>query len=239
MITYARRSLRLYLANRSYVLGVPVFTMALMVVMSILIAVVMGIGTGFPLSASVQDGFRANSGAIWAIPGFLVSVGVLAATRNFAMALAFGSTRRHFWLGTMAGFVATATVTSVASVLLLGLERLTNHWFIGAHALDVTALGDGNIAATFVVVFVLVMVSTTTGAMFGMVYRAYGARRTTVLGIGCLLLLFLVIAIGVWQRDAVVPWLTQWGAWAGVVVGSGLVVVTSVGSYAACRLATV
>ena len=92
MIAYARRSLRLYLANRNYVLGVPVLTLGLMVVISILNAVIIGIGTGFPLSAQVQDGFRSNSGVILAIPGFLVSVGVLAATRNFAMALAFGST---------------------------------------------------------------------------------------------------------------------------------------------------
>ena len=124
MITYARRSLRLYLANRNYVLGVPVLTLGLMVVISILNAVIIGIGTGFPLSAQVQDGFRSNSGVIWAIPGFLVSVGVLAATRNFAMALAFGSTRRHFWLGTMAGFVATATVTGAAAMLLLSLIHI-------------------------------------------------------------------------------------------------------------------
>lgn len=239
MITYARRSLRLYLANRNYVLGVPVLTLGLMVVISILNAVIIGIGTGFPLSAQVQDGFRSNSGVIWAIPGFLVSVGVLAATRNFAMALAFGSTRRHFWLGTMAGFVATATVTGAAAMLLLGMERLTNHWFIGAHALDVAVLGDGNIATTFAVVFVLVLLSTTAGAMFGMVYRAYGPKATTLLVIGCLLLVFVAVAIGMWQRDAVGPMLAQWGAWAGVIVGSGLVVVTSAGSYAACRLATV
>ncbi len=239
MITYARRSLRLYLANRNYVLGVPVFTLALMVLVSILIAVIIGIVTGFPLSAEAQEGFRLNSGAIWAIPGFLVSVGVLAATRNFAMALAFGSTRQHFWLGTMAGFVATAIVTAAAAVLLLGLERLTNYWFIGAHALDVTVLGDGNIATTFAMTFVIVLLSTTGGAMFGMVFRAHGPKATTVLAVGCLLLVFAVVAVAIWQRDVVGPVLAQWGAWAGVIIGSGLVVVSGAGSYAACRLATV
>ncbi len=238
-MTYIRRSLRLYLANRQYVLGVPVYTLGLMVVFSILIAIIMGISTGLPLSAQAQDGFRLNSGAVWCIPGFLVSLGVLATTRNFAMALAFGSTRRHFWLGTTAGFVLTSLVTGIAAVLLLGLERLTNHWFIGARALDVAVLGDGNIALTFCVTFVLALLATTTGAAFGTVFRAFGPKATALLAIGVILAVLVAIAFGVWQRAAVGSLLAQWGAWAGVAVGSGLVVVSTAGSYAACRAATV
>jgi len=236
---YARRSLRLYLANRQYVLGVPVYTLGLMVLFSILIAVVIGIGTGFPLSAQAREGFRFNSGAIWCIPGFLVSVGALAATRNFAMALAFGSTRRHFWLGTTAGFVVTSAVTAVTSAVLLALEQATGHWFIGAHAFDVMALGDGSYPETVAVMFVLSLLSTCAGAMFGTVFRAFGPRATALLGIGAAVALFAVIAVAVWQREAVGTLLAQWGSWAGVVVGSVLVVITAAGSYAACRLATV
>jgi hypothetical protein len=119
------------------------------------------------------------------LPGFLVSVGVLAATRNFAMALAFGSTRRHFWLGTTAGFVVTAAVTAAAAVLMLGLERLTGHWFVGAYAFDVAVLGNGNIAQTFSVTFVLALLSLTVGALFGTVLRAFGTKATAVLEHRC------------------------------------------------------
>ncbi len=239
MITYSRRSLRLYLANRQYALAVPLYTLGLMVVISILIAIVMGIATGFPLSAATQEGFRANSGAIWSLTGFLASVGILAANRNFAMALAFGSTRRHFWLGTTAGFVLTAAVTGVGAVVALGLERLTGHWFVGAYALDVAVLGNGNVAQTFGVVFVLALLSMTGGAMFGTVYRAFGVRATALLGIASLVLIFLAVVLVVWRWSALEPLVAGWGAWAGVIVGAVLIVVTAVGSYAACQRASV
>ncbi len=239
MTAYAARSLRLYLANRTYVLGVPILTLGLMVFVSILIAVVLGIANGFPLSPEIQQGFRSNMGAVWCLPGFLMSVGVLAATRNFAMALAFGTTRRHFWLGTTAGFVVSSAVTAVSSLIFLAVEQLTGHWFIKAYAFDVVALGNGNYLTTFVVTFVLSLLSLTAGALFGTVFRAFGPKATTGLAFGCVLLLFIVIALAMWQRDAVGAWLMAWGVWAGVAVGSGLVVVTGAASYAACRAATV
>ena len=239
MITYSRRSFRLYLANRQYVLAVPIYTLGLMLLLSILIVIVVGIATGFPVSKDFEEGFRANSGAILSLPGFLVSVGVLAATRNFAMALAFGSTRRHFWLGTTAGFVVTAAVTAAAAVLMLGLERLTGHWFVGAYALDVAALGNGNVAQTFGVVFVVALVAMTAGAMFGTVYRAFGAKTTALLGVACVVLLFVAIAVIVGKWGSLGPLVDGWGAWAGVAVGAVLIVVTAAGSYAACQRASV
>ncbi len=239
MITYSRRSLRLYLANRQDVLAVPLYTLAALVLLSVLVSIVIGIATGFPLSVSVQDGFRASSGTIWALPGFLATVGIMAATRNFAMALAFGSTRRHFWLGTMAGFVLTAAVTGVGAVVALGLERLTGHWFVGAYALDVAALGNGNVAQTLGVVFVVALVAMTAGAMFGTVYRAFGAKTTALLGVACVVLLFVAIAVIVGKWGSLGPLVDGWGAWAGVAVGAVLIVVTAAGSYAACQRASV
>jgi len=239
VITYSRRSFRLYLANRQYVLAVPIYTLGLMLLLSILIVIVVGIATGFPVSKDFEEGFRANSGAILSLPGFLVSVGVLAATRNFAMALAFGSTRRHFWLGTTAGFVVTAAVTAAAAVLMLGLERLTGHWFVGAYAFDVAVLGNGNIAQTFSVTFVLALLSLTVGALFGTVLRAFGTKATAVLSIGVLLVLFAAVALVVWKWSVVAPLLANWGAWATVIIGAAFLVLASIGSYAACRRATV
>lgn len=50
MITYSRRSLRLYLANRQDVLAVPLYTLGALVLLSVLVSIVIGIATGFPLS---------------------------------------------------------------------------------------------------------------------------------------------------------------------------------------------
>jgi hypothetical protein len=201
VITYSRRSFRLYLANREYVLAVPIYTLGLMLLLSILIVIVVGIATGFPVSKDFEEGFRANSGAILSLPGFLVSVGVLAATRNFAMALAFGSTRRHFWLGTTAGFVVTAAVTAAAAVLMLGLERLITGSSAPCLRCGCSATATSRRRSR--------SPSSRTAVAdrrrpVGTVLRAFGTKATAVLSIGALLTLFAAVAPVV-EVSAVAP----------------------------------
>lgn len=117
---YATKSLRLYLANRQYVLLVPTYAMLVMLGVSILVAAIVGIRIGFPLPASEMAN---NVGGLSAIPTFLVILAVIAMNKNFAMAISFGSTRRDFWVGTSVGFVLTALVTAVGSLVLLALEK--------------------------------------------------------------------------------------------------------------------
>ena len=49
------RSLRLYLSNKTYVVVVPVITLLAMVVVSVFIALVMGIVVGLPLPAAAEE----------------------------------------------------------------------------------------------------------------------------------------------------------------------------------------
>jgi len=232
------RSLRLYLSNKAYVVGVPVITLLLMVLVSVFIALVMGIVYGLPLPEGVVEGFRNNLGSLTALPGFLISVGALAANRNFAMALAFGSTRRHFWAGTAVGFAVTSVVTSVAGVVLLALEKLTHGWFIHAPAFDVVAMGRGNYVKTFCMIFVLSLLSLFLGALFGTVFRAFGTVPTTVTAITMGVVLMGLIAVGVWQRVRVAAFFADWGLWAVVALVAALVVAVAAASYSANRLAT-
>jgi hypothetical protein len=232
------RSLRLYLSNKAYVVGVPVITLFLMVVISVFIALVMGIVVGLPLPDAAVEGFRNNLGSLTALPGFLISVGALAANRNFAMALAFGSTRRHFWTGTALGFAVTSLVTAVAAVVLLALEKLTHGWFIHAPAFDVVAMGSGNYLKTFGMTFVLSLLSLFLGALFGTVFRAFGTVPTTVTAITLGVVLMGLVALGVWQRVRVIAYLADWGLWAVVAIVAGLVIAVAAASYSANRLAT-
>jgi hypothetical protein len=232
------RSLRLYLSNKAYVVGVPVITLLLMVLVSVFIALVMGIVYGLPLPEGTVEGFRNNLGSLTALPGFLVSVGALAANRNFAMALAFGSTRRHFWTGTALGFAVTSLVTGVAAVVLLALEKLTDGWFIHAPAFDVVAMGRGNYLKTFGMIFVLSLLSLFLGALFGTVFRAFGTVPTTVTAITLGVVLMGLIALGVWQRVQVIAFLADWGLLAVVAMVAALVVAVAAASYSANRLAT-
>ena len=161
-MTYRSRSLRLYLSNKTYVVAVPVITLAAMVVISVLIALVMGIVVGLPLPVEAEEGFRNNVGSLTALPGFLISLGALAVNRNFAMALAFGSTRRDFWCGTALGFTATSVVTALSAVVLLALEKATNGWFVHAHAFDVAAMGNGSDPKTFAMTLMLALLSLSS-----------------------------------------------------------------------------
>jgi hypothetical protein len=232
------RSLRLYLSNKAYVVGVPVITLLLMVLISVFIALVMGIVYGLPLPEGAVEGFRNNLGSLTALPGFLVSVGALAANRNFAMALAFGSTRRHFWTGTALGFTVTSLVTAVAGVVLLALEKLTDGWFIHAPAFDVVAMGRGDYLKTFGMIFVLSLLSLFLGALFGTVFRAFGTVATTVTAIALGVVLMGLIALGVWQRIRVIAFLADWGLWSVVAMVAALIAAVAVASYSANRLAT-
>ncbi|HEY5483136.1 MAG TPA: hypothetical protein VIK31_04910 [Propionibacteriaceae bacterium] len=232
------RSLRLYLSNKTYVVAVPVVTLLAMVVVSVLIALVMGIVVGLPLPAAAEEGFRGNLGSLTALPGFLVSVGALAVNRNFAMALAFGSTRRHFWTGTALGFAATSLVTAAAAVVLLALEKLTHGWFVHAHAFDVVAMGSGSYLKTFGMTFVLSALSLFLGALFGTVYRAFGTVATSITAITLGVVLMGLVALGVWQRVRVIAYLADWGLWAVVAIIAGLVLAVAAASYSANRLAT-
>ena len=76
-MTHALRPLKLYLANRYYVLGVPLFIYAVVVVLSIAVVAIIGSMTGFPLSEEIREGTRNNAGVLFSAPGFLVSVGDL------------------------------------------------------------------------------------------------------------------------------------------------------------------
>ena len=232
------RSLRLYLTNKTYVVGVPAITLAAMVAFSILIALMMGIAVGLPLPTEVELGFRGNVGSLTAVPGFLISLGALAVNRNFSMALAFGNTRRHFWVGTAMGFVATSLVTAATAVALLALEKFTGGWFIHAHAFDVVAMGSGSYLKTFGMVLVLSLLSLFLGALFGTVYRAFGTVATTVTAITLGVVIMGLVALGVWQRVRVVAFLADWGLWAVVAILAALVVAVAAASYSANRLAT-
>lgn len=238
-MNYVRRTLRLYLTNRTWALGIPVFILGGMVALSILISVIIGINLGFPLPADVQDGMRGNAGSVYSIPGFLIALGALAMNRNFSMALAFGASRRNFYLGTSLGFLATAATVGVGALVGLAVERLTNYWFIGARAFDVTVLGDGNIVKTFMTMFVLALLSMYVGALFGTIFRAFGTVWTSVSVIAVVLVLAALLILTVWQWRHIEPLYTRLGDWLPLILAAVAAVLAAAGSYGVNRRATV
>lgn len=238
-MTRVTRTLRLYLANTSWSLYTPLYILGIMTMFSVIITGIIGINTGFPLPADVRENMRYNGGALYAPPGFLVSVGVLAMNRNFAMALALGSTRKDLWRGTSLGFLLTSSLVGVGAVLALGLERLTNHWFIGARAFDVQFLGEGDVLRTFITMFLLSILSLYVGAFFGTVFRAYGTVWTTIAAILVTVGLLVLVALAVWQSTRVSQVWDSLGAWLLLNLAAALALLAAGGSYAVNRRAVV
>lgn len=225
------RSFRLTVFSATSVLLVPLAILVLMIAVSVIIALIIGISTGLPLSENVQQSMINNMGAVFSIPGFLISLGALTVNRQFASALAFGSTRRDFWLGSSLGFLAVSLVTGIGGVLLLWVEQATHHWFIGARAMDVYSLGSGDPWQTFLTITVLSLCSLYLGAAFGTVFRAWGPRAVLASAIGLGLLLCGAVALTVWQWDALEPGLLRLGAWT-LTIGTGAMgLIAAAGSF--------
>jgi len=173
-------------------------------VVAIMIVVVATLGAaGVPTSSpEVIDGFRNNGGIVWTLAGFLVSLGVQAATACFAFATSLGTTRRDYVLGTGVYFVLqTVYVTAILSTLL-ALEKATGHWFINAYSLDVRGLGSGDWGIFLLVVVSGALSMQAVGAMFGASWLRFGSR-------GPLLISGVLVAILVGAILIVIP---RWAA---------------------------
>ncbi len=225
------RSFHLTVFSIWQVLLVPLIILAMMIAISVIIALIISIQVGLPLPAEATEGMRYNMGAIFAIPGFLITVGALTHNRQFATALAFGSTRRDFWLGSSLGFLAVAAVTGIGSVLLLLVEKATGHWFIGARAMDVAPLGDGDPWQTFLTITSISLCSLFLGAAFGTLFRASGPRAVMIAALGLLVFASAATALVVWQWDSWSPTLIDLGAWLIPIGMTALGLVAAVGSY--------
>lgn len=187
-------------------------------VVLIMVVVVATMGAaGVPTSSpEVIDGFRNNGGIVWTLAGFLVSLGVQAATACFAFATALGTTRRDYVLGTGVYFVVqTLYVTAILSILL-ALEKATGHWSMNAHTLDVRLLGSGDWGTFLLVVLSGTLAMQAMGAMFGASWLRFGSRGPLLISTAMVVILVLAILITIPRWAAVAAAFTV--GWAALVL---------------------
>ncbi len=179
----------------------PILGVGLVLVMVVVVATMTA--AGVPTSSpEVVDGLRNNGAIVWTLAGFMVSLGVQAATACFAFATSLGTTRRDYVVGTGVFFLLQTLYVTGILATLLALEKATDHWFINAYSLDVRGLGSGDWG-----VFLLVMVTgalsmQAVGAMFGASWLRFGNR-------GPLLISAVLVAILVGAILIVIP---RWAA---------------------------
>lgn len=190
---------RLHLNKPQAMFGVPAqIILAVLVVTAIISFALQRAGLD-PASASYADGARGNLGMVFSLPGFLIYYGVQAVATTFPFALALGTTRRAYVLGTaISNLILSAYITAIM-VVLLWVELATNHWFFGVYALDNFAFGSGNAWIVACTAFLGVFTSVSIGGVFGAVWVRFGSRGPTVLALGLAVVLAVLLLIFVPQ----------------------------------------
>lgn len=214
-------------------------TRMVLIPLGILVAVVV-VMTGVTVAVVRSGGTVAdldfNGAVIWSLFGFVVATGVQAVAVAFPLALALGSTRRSFTLGVLATGVAQSALLTAASLLLLGLERLTGGWFVGARVLGDSTLGGGNPLALVAVMFLSALTALAVGGLFGAAWIRFGARGPAALGIAVAAV--AVLALIAFPPDVAALGLAFEPWWLAIAAAVTIVLATS-GEYLLLRRASV
>lgn len=212
---------RMHLGRRFSAFWMPLILGVSVVAIMVVIVATMK-AAGVPTSsAEVVDGLRNNGGMVWTLAGFLISLGVQAATSCFAFATSLGTTRRDYVLGTGVYFLLQTAYVAAILAVLLALEKATDHWFINAFTLDVRALGSGEWTAFLPIVLAGALAMQAVGAMFGASWLRFGSRGPLLISIAAVagLVVAILIAIPRWATLAA-AFSTTWAALMLLVLGA-------------------
>ncbi|GAA2544698.1 uncharacterized membrane protein YidH (DUF202 family) [Neomicrococcus aestuarii] len=201
------RVVKLQLVDKKQQILVPVLITAAGIVISVIVGELIKLA-GAPAGA-VTEGMRNNQAALWILCGYFISLGALMYSRSLPFAVALGSTRREYWLGTTLTLLVASVGLAVASTLLLGLEKLTNGWFTGTRMYDTYIMGDGNYGYAFLMGFVISALSLLAGNFFAAIYLRWKSAGVTYSIILIVLALLGVIAADIGLQINVFGWLDE------------------------------
>jgi hypothetical protein len=207
--------LRLHFAQRALLLRTPPGIMLVVFAFIVILAVIFWRAGLEPGSAEWVQSSRNNGGAVWALPGFLVWLGVQTVSLTFPLALSLGSTRRTFVGGTVLTHVALALYVTAMLLVLLAVEVATNHWFFGLYLTDVAILGSGNPWQLALTSFLGALFALSAGGAFAAAWVRFGAMGPTALGVVSVLGLGIAVILLIPLAPAAQPW---WAAVAAVIV---------------------
>lgn len=223
---------RLQMNKRDVSFLVPAAIVGIVLVVSAIIAIALQRAGLDPADPEYAEGARYNSGIVWSLPGFLVYYGVQSVATTFPFAMALGSTRRAYVLGTALANVVTSLYVTAILVLLLLVELATGHWWFDIYVLDVHVLGAGNVGVLAITAFLGVLVCTSLGGLFGAVWVRFGSKGPTIMGLAIglalavLVLIFVPYAAQIFEAfsRALLAW-----------VGLGIAIIAILGTWLAMR----
>ncbi|TWX35596.1 hypothetical protein ES689_13535 [Frigoribacterium sp. ACAM 257] len=200
----------LHFARRTNLLLVPLFVLGVTLVVSIVIQLAIQRAGGDPGSAEYVAGARSNPGVAWALSGYLVATGVATVASTFPLAAALGTTRRDFALGTAATQALVALFVTAVFVGMLGLERLTGHWFGGFYVFDVDVLGAGDPLVLALAALLGSWLALAIGGVYGASWLRFGPRGPLVISVAVVVVLAVVVLAAVPSFAAVAEAFRPW-----------------------------
>lgn len=224
--------LRLHFTQRRMLLRTPPGIMAIVFVITAIIVVIFWRLGAEPGSAAWAESSRNNPAVIWALPGFFGWLGVQTVSLTFPLALSLGSTRRAFVAGTVLTHVLLSLYVTAMLLVLLALELMTNHWFVGIYVTDVNLLGAGNPLQLAATAFLGTLVVLSVGGAMAAAWVRVGAIGPTVLAAGAVIVLGLVVVL-------LVPVFPQFQPWWVAVAAAVMIVLAIAGQYLFLRRAAV
>lgn len=230
------RVVRLHLNKPETVFGVPLYILGTVMLISAIIVFTIQRAGGDPASAEYAEGARMNMGMVWALPGFLVYLGVQMSATSFPFALALGSTRRAYVAGTAIACALQAAYLALVFVIMLGLELATGHWFVGIYLLDIYVLGAGNVWQLAATAFLGVFLCLSIGSVFGASWVRFGPRGPVALGLGLAVLLALALLIAAPHLGEIVGGITGPGL---ALAAVGLALLALLGTWLGLRRAAI
>lgn len=228
---------RLQLVRRTTWFVVPLAIMLVAGVATVIIQLAIQRATGMtPSSPGYADSARNNPALAWSVSGYLVATGVASVSSVFPLASSLGTTRRGFAAGTLLTHALASAYLAVVAAVMLGLELLTGHWFVGIYVFDTAVLGAGDVAVLLLVTFLGSLSAFTVGAVFGGVWLRFGPRGPLAVAVVAVLLLAgLLLLLAPSLADIAGAFRAWWLAVAGVA----LVLVAAGGTTLSLRGASV
>lgn len=227
---------KLHMNKRETTFLVPLYITATTALISVLIALVFWRSGSTPGTTEWIEGSQNNPGLAYALPGFLVYLGVQSVSTTFPFGLTLGATRRAFTGGTFVwAALVSAYLTAVMALLTL-IEKATDHWFVGFYVFDVAVLGAGDLGRLVPIVFLGTLFTLTVGGVFGASWVRYGGRGPVVLGVGAAVVVMIGVIVLVPSAASIFAAFELW--WL-AIAASVVIALSCLGTWRLLRTATV
>lgn len=227
---------KLHINKREISFLVPLYITGTVALLSVLLSLLFLRAGSVPGTADWIYGSQMNPGIMYALPGFLVYLGVQSVATTFPFALTLGSTRKSFVSGTLLWTIMISAYLTIVFTILVMIEIATNHWFTGFYVFDINVLGAGNLAYLIPIVFLTSLSMLTIGGVFGASWVRLGARGPQLLAASIAIVIIVAAIIILPSAEAIFAAFELW--WLAVIAAVSIAL-SSVGTWLMLRSAIV